>query len=324
MERRKGIVMAILLCEDAFGNSDFKKFMALPSILVGKASCLYILVRELHDDLERYIRTGRAETAEFRVFSEVREAALVGEWTRRGCEVTYGSQKVDYMEKTAKITYLIIKDASSGMKISLIPWFMAPGRPYPVFVYLYAIWHYHKTGKKSLKQSAAAAGKLFKIKSFDKSTVCRAIKAMKDIADAARITAPLSVEEPEMPADDEVLRQIPELIGGGLSADALKGKYGGMIGSLPGPVRQAVALDAMLNEIPGELADVFKTKAAGRVNARDARARPARERKKAPHRVQQRYDFADHPKLEGIRAAFIEVCRRLVMGAAAKYHCFLA
>jgi hypothetical protein len=63
------------------------------------------------------------------------------------------------MESSVIIKYLQVLNPKTDVSISLIPWFLLSGRPYPVFIYIYANWHYESFGKKSMKQSAIATGK---------------------------------------------------------------------------------------------------------------------------------------------------------------------
>jgi hypothetical protein len=157
---------------------------------------LYFLVRDISQELEEFILTGKKHSDELHVFSEEREREMIKVWRQLGLKVAYHYQQIEYMRCNVMITYLRVFNPATDINISLIPWFMLPpNRPYPIFVYVYSIWYYHITGKKSLSQSAAAAGKLFGIDSLNKSTVCRSIKSLEGFIDISRIDRPLSVDE---------------------------------------------------------------------------------------------------------------------------------
>jgi len=63
------------------------------------------------------------------------------------------------MNQNVKIKYLQVSNPETGINISLIPWFSLPGRPYPIFLYAYAFWHYENSQRKSMEVSAMVAGK---------------------------------------------------------------------------------------------------------------------------------------------------------------------
>jgi len=60
--------------------------------------------------------------------------------------------------------------------VLIIPEFLLPGRPYPIYVYLYAIEDYSKNPDKSQRHSAEATRKQFGLTTFAHTTLGRAIK----------------------------------------------------------------------------------------------------------------------------------------------------
>lgn len=194
---------------------------------------------------------------------------------------------------------------------------------YPIFTYIYAIWYYQTTGKKSLSQSAAAAGKLFGIDTMNKSTVSRNIKAMEHFIEISQIDRLLPTDEPEAPSDEEVIERIPEILGSGASVESLERRYGQRIKRLPEPIRHTGTEQDILSAIPGELSQVVKDGEPAKKKTRDVRKRPGRPRGKGSRRAQRQPDFVDIAQIEKTRRAFIEICRSMVVNAAAVYHRFL-
>jgi hypothetical protein len=287
---------------------------------------LYVLVSDIDKKLESFIFTGKLEETEFHVFSKEQEEAMVSAWTHLRFEVTYQRQKIDYMGYWITIKYLKVRNPTTGVSISLIPWFMIPGRPFPTFVYIYAIWHYNITGKKSLKNSADATGKLFKIDTFNKSTVSRNIKALENFVDVSKIDIPLNAEPSKMPPTLPVrqsikgtINHVAKILKDCPSIKSLERIYGETIKRLPMPIRPTV--DRILSNIPDGLSTIIKLRNLVKVKTRDTRLRPPRAR--AARRVQRRSDFADSAEIESTRVSFIEICRHLVMDATEKYHRFL-
>jgi hypothetical protein len=207
--------------------------------------------------------------------------------------------------------------------VSLTPWFLIEGRPYPVFLYIYAIWHYHANGKKSLKQSAVAAGKLFGVESFNKSTVSRSIKAMAHFIDATNIDRPLADNNSGFPCHDEIIEQVPKMLNDRKLVESLEEMHPELIANLPDPVRDTATADNIFSAIPAKLSRIIKCQEPAGRKSRDIRKRAARPRAKKPKRVQRHFVFAEHRQLEETRIAFIEICCGLVLDAASTYHRFL-
>lgn len=256
------------------------------------------------------------------VFSEEREQALIGGWKKLGLKVTHQYQQLEYMGRRVTIAYLKVRNPKTGVSISMIPWFMLPGRPYPVFTYIYSVWHYHKTGEKSLKESAAATGKLFGITGLNKSTVSRTIKAMECFIDISLINEPPGTDGQGMPSGKDMLGCVPEILKGCRTAASLEEEFAGKVKPLPAPVRCKEAVIGLLGGIRDGYAQIMKTKEPAGGKSRDDRKRPARPRNKNK-RVQRPTDFVGDRELVTIRRGFIAECRKTIMGAAAKYHRFL-
>ena len=286
---------------------------------------MYFLITDLNAELAEFMLTGKNnEDGIFHVFPPHEEDAMAGHWEELSYEVKLRRQQICHMRHTITIEYLEVRSPETGASISLVPWFLLPGRRYPVFVYLYAIWHYHRTGKKSLDESASAAGKVFRVEQLNKSTVFRSIKAMERSIDIARIDEPLSSGVHEAVSREELLERIPEILEGRRSIGSLREIYGEMVKPLPVPVRQSKAIGQVLSNIPDKLSNVIKPRGAAGRKVRDARKRPARARKGGgKERVQRIICYAESWEIERIRMGFIEISRSLVMDAAVKYNRFL-
>ena len=250
---------------------------------------------------------------------------MIRRWERNGLRAAYHRQQIDYMNWKATVTYLRVCDPATGTSISLIPWFMLPGRPYPVFAYVYAIWHYQSTGEKSLSLSAAAAGKLFGIGGLNKSTVSRNIKAMGDFIDLSHIDRPLATGACGSQSDEEMIGRIPEILRCSPPNESLEEIYGEMAKRLPAPINSKEAAKLALSGIPVEYSQIMKCGGNDPDNGklRDCRKRPARPRKKGTRRVQRPLRFASPHQIEKARIAFIGICQALVLDAAATYRRFL-
>ena len=280
--------------------------------------------------METFVLTGKSEDCELHVFPHDREQSLIAEWTRLGYTVRHQRQQIDYMGKLVTIKYLTIRNPVTGISMSLIPWFMLPGRRYLIFIYVYAVWHYHITCQKSLEESAKATGKMFKIEKFNKSTVCRSIKAMENIIDISLIEKPLAASMQDMPCGHAALLPEEAAIGLGReilmncpSAESMKESHGGTVKELPDPVNRKATISFVLSGIPADHSRMIIHSEPGKRKGQDFRKRLPRARKKKEYPVQRNIRFLEHSEREAKRKAFIENCRYLVLDAAVTHHRFL-
>ena len=310
--------------------------MALPSVYMDRASCIYILVKDVAKELEDFILTGKAKTREFHVFPHDREQSMISDWVQLGYDVAYSSQRIDYMDELVTIKYLKARNPNTGVSVSLIPWFLIPGRPYLVFIYAYAIWHYHITGKKSLKETALATGKLFKIRSINKSTISRSIKAMEGFIDVSATDRARSATGQEASSGqagglpdgqteetcEDAIRRATEILTCCPSIEYLEEAYRGTAKQLPGPINVKAA-GFVMSGVPTGHSQIIIHSESGRRKNRDARKRPPRPRNKKTQPVQHHLRFVDFSQREKIRKEFIEICKHFVLDAATVYHRFL-
>ena len=286
--------------------------MSAPSIFVDAQSSLYILVSNVNKRLNDFIITGKTESHVFHVLPEDQEHSMIQQWNQLGFNVTYHNQQFEYMGITASISYPKIKNPDSDVSVSLLPWFMLMRRRYLIFVYAYAFWHYQDTRKKSLKESAKAAGKLFKAQSLNKSTVYRSINSMADLIDISRMgQCPEHCGENAKGHAQESCIDIAELTSQILtncpSMESLKKTYGGMIKQLVGPVSPNVQKGSVPKYFTDEhFAIITKQGAAANKKPKDTRRRPPRRRgKSSKHAQRPALRFIDFSQCERIRKEFI-------------------
>ena len=315
--------MSIILHKNDYWNNLNKNSIAIPLILVGNATCLYYLFNDIHEDLEGFITTGRSDLRDFHAFPEEKEKLLISHWEKLGFIITHHIQRMEYMGCKVSITYLKVKNPETGLNISLLPWFLLPDRPYPIFMYIYAIWYYQITGKESLSKAAAVTSKLFGVEELHKSTVSRNIKALENIIDTSRINEPLEIKSPEQPSDEELDKLIPEILNSAPSIELLEKRYGEMVKHLPPPINRLESVCCALSDIPPKYSEVLKEEEVVKVKSRDVRKRPPRPRREESECVQRPLNFIESHKLRQKRKEFVEICRCLVLDAAISYHRFL-
>jgi len=294
----------------------------LPIVLAADAGTLYYLVRDIDQELEDFIATGRTETIDFQTIPGADMQSMADHWSRLGLDVAYLTHQMEYMGEKVTITYPQISNAATNMKISLIPWFLLNGRPYPVFAYAYASWHYRTTGGASQQKTAEATGRVFGIESFHKSTVCRTIGLMEGIFDLSFADGPQGPETRGVPSPQEVAELVPRILEGHASIEALEEMCGGKAKRMP--ERAETPRPRTFDDIPCEYSNVMKETPPARAARRDGRKRPARPSRGAPKRKRPRQESADPAHIEKIRRDFIAIIREASIGAAIVYHRLLS
>jgi len=298
-------------------------FRDVPAVVIDGDACAYILVKELHAEMDEFVNTGEINTVELHVFSLDYEQELIRTWEAKGLKCTYRRQRLEYMRKSVTIIYIEVSNPQTGVRLSLIPWFMLPGRPYPIFVYLYAICHYNNSVQKSMMLSALATKQLYKISGFSKSTISRAIKVMGPFISSLQMDKPISIEEPEIASAAETIDCISELLENSQAIKSLKEAFGTKAACLPPVIRRGKSIAHALSLIPNELFMVIKEKGPEPKKNRDTRKRPARQRIRKTLSVKRKPDFVENHRLEQIRLKFISLCKAIVLNAAVMYHRFL-
>jgi len=301
---------------------------------------LYYLCGDVSEELEHFVNTGkrpeqdRGTDKEYHVLPREQEAGMAARWASSGLTVTYHRQQVELVD-VITIAYMKVEDPRTNLSVSVIPWFVVVGRPYPIFAYLFAIANYGKAERKSLEESAATVRKQFGISGFHKSTVSRSIRAMEGFIDASRLEQPLAVDalkrpvclpnaqtDPDQPEED-LVKQISDILAAYPSVEMLERDFGERIRRLPEPIKRTGSTSHALSGIPDEpLSVIIRSKPGGRPS-RDRRIRPPRPRAKGPKPVQHTPKFIGYPQREEKRGDFIAICHNLTLNAAIMYHRFL-
>jgi hypothetical protein len=280
----------------------------------------YILVRDVSKDLEEYLQTGKKKTAVINAIDEKLEQELTTKWRADGYKYSFRHQILEYMHKRISVRYPEVTNPNTHTSVSLLPWCMLPGRPYPVFVYAFATWHYTKSEHKSMMQSANAAGKVFGVESFNKSTLSR-LRKDNNLSCILMDVPPADSRKAGNHCIDEAA-YVTELL------------------ELQPPAKNICKLDSSkqdppatgnteftineLNTVPLELSKVIKDSQPICQKNRDTRKRPPRPRHmNKTKRVQRLIRYADSSRIEHIRKTFIMFCKVAVMDAAVKYQRFL-
>jgi len=188
---------------------------------------------------------------------------------------------------------------------------------------MYAIWHYNSSEKKSQRLSAAAAGKVFGIDSFNKSTLCRNLKAMERLSQSIQTGSPAPAGAARALTTKEVIGRIPGILNGRPSTEPLGEMLGGNVAPIPESASSKHNLTHALDAIPQDYSQVIIGTAPAGNRKRDKRSRPARPRKRPGNGVQRILRFADSSKIESIRRGFIAACRSTVIDFASEYHKFV-
>jgi len=101
-------------------------------------------------------------------------------------DVGYRRYERSYKIKEQHKEYIVIcpefrNDTDGAEPIVLIPEFIIPGRPYPVYVYLYAINLYSNDSAKGQRSAAEETRKYFGLTTFAHTTLGRALKSFISI-----------------------------------------------------------------------------------------------------------------------------------------------
>lgn len=295
-------------------------FRDIPIVLAADDLHLYFLIKDINKDLETFIFTGKKNATEFQVFSKKDMQKMSDYWKGLGLKVTYHSQNMNYLYTDITIIYPQISDPKTNMNISLIPWFMLPDRPYPIFIYIYSIWHYLNSERKSQRLSAEVTRELFGLNSFNKSTICRNLKVMEHLFAIFQINRPLSTDTQEAPSIKDIISDIPKVLKECPSIETLRGIYGDRAAQLPERINNKENISCSLSGIPNEYSKVIKESEPIRGNSQDSRKRTSRPRKKRERPVKLRLSFVESQEIKQKREAFIAYCRNMIMDAATTYH----
>jgi hypothetical protein len=108
----------------------------------------------------------------------VHDAGLEQRYTDAGCHRSERRYQVKDQHKVfAVVCPEFREDRSGGGPIVIVPDFLVPGRPYPVYVYMYAIDLYSGAPEKGQRWAAEETRKHFGLETFAHTTLGRAMKA---------------------------------------------------------------------------------------------------------------------------------------------------
>ena len=307
----------------------------IPAVIVNDKNEVFILIKNLDKRLEKFISEGILGTDEnegddlsndinvLNTLPEEHEQELITQWRLAGLEYRYRSQPFEFRGKKKSIRYIQVRNPQTGVTVSLIPWFLVPGKPYPIFLYLYAIWHYENSNPKSMELSATVTGRVFGVESFHKSTLSRNKISMEGFLEEINLDRPLSVEEPPIQSFAETISQITELMKECPSIKSLINSLGINAVQFPHPTDHGSEVSQALSEIPGELSQVTKEIEPARKDHRDTRKRTPRQCNRKKPREKPKPAYVESQEITRIRNAFIASCRAIVLDAAITFHRFV-
>ena len=203
---------------------DERVFTEIPIIQAANGGAIYILMKDLPEETEKYIQGEGFEGMELAVLAEDYGEMVVAGWRSRGFKCTYCRQSMEYMKRDAIIKYLHVINPGTGASFFLIPWFMLPRKKYPVQVYAYASWYNTLTGQPAgVIETAEVVKELFGLETFDPSTVCRSKAQMSRIfRERGENDGAISKEEPEIATTAAIIDWVTEALEKQPAAECIK------------------------------------------------------------------------------------------------------
>jgi hypothetical protein len=108
-----------------------------------------------------------------------RNEVLESRYLVAGYQVHERRYQIKIQHKTIVVTCTEFRSGAMSIKpIVIIPEFLVPGRPYPLYVYLYAIDLYSRSPEKGQRWVAGETRKRFGLATFAHTTLGRALKAL--------------------------------------------------------------------------------------------------------------------------------------------------
>lgn len=118
------------------------------------------------------------ENSENKIY-HVQAEELDKQYLNAGYQRRERSYKIKYQRKEYTVICLEFRHDKNGDEpIVIIPEFLIPGRPYPVFIYLYAIDLYSQSPEKGQRWAAGETRKHFRLDTFAHTTLGRALKVL--------------------------------------------------------------------------------------------------------------------------------------------------
>jgi hypothetical protein len=111
-----------------------------------------------------------------------------------------------YMLQCGPSTYQIIcleikkDEGQSTIEYLIVPEFLIPGRPYPIYVYLHAIVLYSSNPTMGQRKAAEITRKRFGLETFSHTTLGRAMKKMEVFINENQPEREIEAKEPPQPS----------------------------------------------------------------------------------------------------------------------------
>jgi len=190
---------------------------------------IYILIKDLPEEMENFIGGEPFKGEELHVFSEAYEKRVLRRWREHGYECTYHRQSMEYMSRTITIKYLHVKNPETKIGVSLIPWFMLPRRKYPVTTYVFAAWYSTLPEEKAgVRKTGEVVRELFELNTFDPSTVWRTRAEISRIyGEQGENEDPISIQEPKIASTAAIMDRVIEFLEKCPSAETIEDNKNG-------------------------------------------------------------------------------------------------
>lgn len=98
-----------------------------------------------------------------------------------GYSVGYRYKKLLADNREYEVTYPIVTNRETEGEIVILPEFVSPHRPYPIYSYIFAVAIYELNSEIPQRIAASLTRKQFGLETFSHSTVCRARKKFQEI-----------------------------------------------------------------------------------------------------------------------------------------------
>jgi hypothetical protein len=92
--------------------------------------------------------------------------------------ITVRRYKLECGQVVYEINCLEIQDKENGCRYLIVPEFMKPKRPYPIYVYIYAIMLYSSNPAMGQRKAAKRTREVFGLQTFSHTTLGRAMKKL--------------------------------------------------------------------------------------------------------------------------------------------------
>ena len=98
--------------------------------------------------------------------------------------IGYHNYQIKYYRRNHEVACPRYRFAD-GTEVTVIPWFLIPGRPYPLQTYMYACGLYGSNPEIGQRGAAEATRAKYELETFSHSTVCRSFKSFEQARERA-------------------------------------------------------------------------------------------------------------------------------------------